>query len=74
MINIENRRECFFDSFLIDESKTTAERRLHKPVRRGEILVLDRPWEGVYTTFFVPIFVENKWKMYYTTTISSEEK
>ena len=33
MLNIGNRRECFFDSFLIDEEKTTAERRLHKPTR-----------------------------------------
>ncbi len=74
MINISNRRECFFDNFLIDEAKTTAEKRLHKPVRRGEILTLDRPWEGVYNTFFVPIFVKDKWMLYYTSTISPNEK
>lgn len=45
MININDRRECFFDNFLIDEQKTTAERRIHKPVRKGVILELDKPWE-----------------------------
>lgn len=74
MINIFDRRECFFDSFLIDEEKTTAQRRLHKPIRRNEIFVLDRPWEGRYNTFFTPVFAEGKWKMYYTSTLSSTEK
>ena len=41
MINIGSRRECFFDTFLIDEGKTTAERRLHKPVRREVLLTMD---------------------------------
>ena len=74
MIDIGKRRECFFDSFLIDEEKTTAERRLHKPVRQKEIFVFDRPWEGYYNTFFTPIFAEGKWKMYYTSTLSTKEK
>ena len=74
MINISNRRECFFDNFLINEEKTTAEKRLHKPVRRNVILELDRPWEGDYNTFFCPIFAEGIWRMYYTSTLSSTEK
>ena len=52
MINIGSRRECFFDNFLIDEEKTTAEKRLNKPVRQDVIMVLDKPWKGRYTTFF----------------------
>ena len=52
MIDIKNRRECFFDTFLINEEKTTAELRLNKPVRQDVIMVLDKPWEGRYTTFF----------------------
>lgn len=74
MIDIQNRRECFFDSFLIDEEKTTAETRLHKPVRRGVLLRMDQPWEGRYTTFFCPVFAEGKWRMYYTSTLSSTQK
>lgn len=65
MINIGNRRECFWDNYLIDESKTTAEKRLHKPVRRKVLLELDQPWEGNHTTFFNPIYGEGKWHLYY---------
>ena len=74
MINIGSRRECFFDTFLIDEAKTTAERRLHKPVRREVLLTMDKPWEAQYTTMFCTIFAEGKWKMYYTTTVGPKEK
>lgn len=74
MINIGNRRECFFDSFLINEEKTTAEKRLHKPVRKGVILELNMPWEGRYNTFFCPVFAEGKWHMYYASTLSKNEK
>ena len=74
MINLGNKRECFFDSFLINTEKTTAEKRLNKPVRRGVILELNKPWEGNYNTFFCPIFAEGKWRMYYTSTLSASEK
>ena len=74
MIHIQNRRECFFDSFLIDEEKTTAEVRLHKPVRRGILLELNKPWEGRYTTFFNPVFSEGKWRLYYVSTLGNHEK
>lgn len=74
MINIGNRRECFFDSFLINEELTTAQKRVHKPIRRGIILELDKPWEGKYNTFFCPIFVNGKWRMYYTSSLSTKEK
>ena len=33
MINIKDRLECFFDGRLIDRNNTTAEYRLHQPVR-----------------------------------------
>ena len=74
MINISDRRECFFDSFLINEEKTTAERRLNKPTRRGVILELNMPWEGKYATFFSTFYAEGRWRMYYATTLSSKEK
>ena len=74
MINIQDRRECFFDNYLIDEEKTTAEHRLHKPVRRGVILEMNMPWEGNYTTFFSIIKAEGKWRAYYVTTLSKNEK
>ena len=60
MIDIGKRRECFFDSFLVDEGKTTAERRLHKPTRKNIVFKLDKPWDGKYTTFFYTFFTKNK--------------
>lgn len=74
MINIGNRRECFFDNYLINEEKTTAEARLHKPVRRKVLLDMNKPWEGEYTTMYSVIEVNGKYKMYYTTTIDTAHK
>lgn len=74
IINIGSKRECFFDTFLINESDTTAERRLHKPVRREVLLTMDAPWEGKYTTMFSTVYAEGKWRMYYNTVISPKEK
>lgn len=74
MINIENKRECFFDDFLINNEKTTAERRLHKLIRKNVLMVMDKPWEGKYTTFFCPLYAEGKWKLYYTSTLDMDRK
>lgn len=65
MINIGSKRECFFDDFLIDETKNTAEKRLHKPVRREVILEFDQPWESEEDTMITVLFAEGMWKMYY---------
>lgn len=67
MINISNRRECFFDNFLIDEEKTTAEKRLHKPTRREVMMELNDPWEENHTAMFSTFFAEGKWHTYYCT-------
>ena len=67
MINIGSRRECFFDSYLIDEEKTTAEARLHRPVAREVVLNCDKPWEtrGIaYENFFYDADIK-KYRMYY---------
>ena len=65
MINIGNRRELFFDDYLIDTKKTSAETRLHKPTRRGVLLDMNMPWESNHVTMFTIIFAEGKWRMYY---------
>ena len=65
MINIGSRRECFFDTFLINEEKTTAEKRLHKPTRREVLLELNDPWECNHASIFSVFFAEGKWHMYY---------
>ena len=65
MINIGKKRECFFDDFLLDNENTTAELRLHKPIRRKPILELNMPWESKHITMFTVFFSEGKWRMYY---------
>jgi len=74
MIDVGKRRECFFDSFMINTELTTAEQRLNKPTRREVIFVFDKPWEGKYVTFPCVIRVGDKWRLYYTSTVSSNEK
>jgi len=46
MIDIGSRREFFWDDFLLDTEKTTAQRRLHEPVPREKAFTFDAPWEG----------------------------
>ena len=71
MLNIGNNRECFFDNYLIDEEKTTAEVRLHKPVRRGVLFEMDQPWEG-HTHMHSLIYAEGKWRFYYIGNIPAQ--
>jgi len=46
MIELANRRECFFDSHLIDTKCTSASLELHHPQFRETVMRHDAPWEG----------------------------
>lgn len=67
MINIGNRRECFFDSFLLDEGKTTALPLLHSPILREKCFSFDAEWEGCSCGYFNFFYDEeiNKYRLYY---------
>lgn len=65
MINIKNRREVFFDDFLINGEKTTAEKRLHRPIRKGAVIIHDEIWEGEHCLFSSVFYAEGKWRLYY---------
>ncbi len=65
MINVSNRRECFFDDYLIDKRKTTAEFRLHSPVRKGVVLDHTNSWEGAGSTYHNMFYDNGVWKLYY---------
>lgn len=76
MIHIGTQRECFFDDYLVDTEKTTAEMRMHEPILRGTVLTHDAPWEGdgcdYYNFFFDDAFAgvdgkhsEGVYRMYY---------
>ena len=67
MINIGKNRECFFDDYLTDTMRTTAESVVHNPIRREKVLVHDEPWEGNgcdYHNFFYDKEY-GKYRMYY---------
>ena len=76
MINLANRRECFFDDYLIDDKCTTASLALHHPQFRETVFVHDAPWEGdgcdYHNFFFDPTWhgcdnahSEGVYRMYY---------
>ncbi len=46
MIDINSRRECFFDSQLLDPLRSSATLMIHHPQFRETVLVHDAPWEG----------------------------
>ena len=60
MLDISNRRECFFDTWLIDEAKTTAAFRLHEPIRRDTVLTHEEAWEGDGSDFH-NFFFDDAW-------------
>ncbi len=67
MINIGKKRECFFDDYLIDTARTTAEARVHQPVLREKTFSFDKPWEGDGCDFHNFFWDEEygKYRMYY---------
>ena len=61
MINIRNRRECFFDDFLLNKEETTAKICLHRPEKRECVVLHDAPWEGAACCFH-HVFFDPRWK------------
>lgn len=74
MIDIQNRREVFWDDFLIDPDKTTADKVLHHPRRRERSLVYDRPWEGDCGNCFNVLWDNGIYRMYYLSTWQKDPK
>ncbi len=57
----------FWDDEIVDKKHTTAEKRLHEPVRREAVLTCDRPWEGDGSGYFHTLYDEKKrvYRLYY---------
>lgn len=67
MISIATNRESFFDDYLIDKTKTTADAVLHKPHMEEVVGIFDDRWEtnGIaYLNFFYDEEL-SKYRMYY---------
>lgn len=65
MINISNRRECFFDNYLIDTKRTTAEFAVHQPIRQEIVMEHTAPWEGNGSDYHNMFYDNGIWRMYY---------
>ena len=63
-INISSRLELFVDDALL-ERLSGAERRLHHPVPANVALVLDRPWEGGWSSQFTVLRDNDLYRLYY---------
>lgn len=64
MINLGTRREVFFDDYLINADKSTADILLHKPVPEDIVMSFDKEWEvnSSYVHFFED---DGIYRMYY---------
>ena len=65
MLSIGTRRECFFDEYLINTELTSAEFRVHEPIRRECVLVHDAPWEGDGCNYHNIVKDDGLYRMYY---------
>ena len=64
-LDIGSRLELFVDNFLID-AMDRVQLRLHHPVPREVVLVLDRLWEGITSGYPSTVFRDgNIYRMYY---------
>lgn len=72
-LQIENRRELFVDTYLI-ETLQRANLRLNPPTRREIVLKMDQPWEGPGSGVYSVVFRdENTSRMYYRATFPQNE-
>jgi len=64
-VRIGNKRELFWDDYLINTSLTGAYRKQHSPRTGDVVITLDRPWEGDGCDYYSIIYDGGKYKMYY---------
>ena len=64
-INIGNRREVFWDNYLLDEEMTTAQSRLLPPVEKGICYTLDQGDEMESVSFLQILKAEDGYRLYY---------
>jgi len=65
ILNLGNRREVFWDDYIIDAKRTDAEKKIHPPVRKEKIMEMDRLWEGDACYFFRILKDDDIYRMYY---------
>jgi len=65
IISLGTRREVFWDDHIVDDARTTAEKRLHHPIRKERVMECDQLWEGD-ACYFPRILKDGElYRMYY---------
>lgn len=64
-IDIGSRREVFWENSLVDTEKTTAELKLHHPVKKELTFTFDKPWEKTGISYPVCVKDGDLYRMYY---------
>ena len=64
-INIGSRREVFWDDYLVDAARTTAQLTLHHPREREIVLDHDQPWEGDGCDYHCILKDDGFYRLYY---------
>ena len=64
-VKIGNRREVFWDDYLIDTALTNAYLKQHPPVPREIVKTFDEPWEGDSGNYWTIVKLDEGYRMYY---------
>ena len=65
VLAINDKREFFWDSYIVDDEKTTARRVLHSPVYKDDVIRFDKMWEGDTISGVNFLHIGGKYRMYY---------
>ena len=66
-LKIGNKREMFWDDYLVDTAKTTAFGRMIPAMRCGNVFDINKPWSARSISYPCIIKDEKGYKMYYFT-------
>lgn len=64
-LQLGEKREFFWDDYILDTEKTTAQQRLHSPVYRETVMENDAPWEGNAISYYNILCINGVYRMYY---------
>ena len=64
-ISLGKKREVFWDDHIVDLKQTSAEKRLHHPVRKEKVMECDQLWEGDACYFPRILHDGDLYRMYY---------
>lgn len=65
LVDVGNRLELFFDSYLLEALDDSVRRRIHEPKPKEVVLTTDRPWEGNTCAYYTLFQDDDLYRLYY---------